>query len=1088
MGKVVWLYEILVLLILVSFHFQVDFSLSFSSSINSTHLCLPEERAALLQFKNTISPPNYPCPIFARKTNSWRESTDCCSWEGVACHKVTGHVIGIDLSENCLYGTLPANSSLFHLQKLQWLDLSFNSFHGCLTPNSSLFLLQGLQRLNLSWNDFNCSILSAFNQLVSLTHLNLHSSGFYGLIPSEISFLPKLVLLDLSGNGALRFDNHNFNMLASNSTSLRNLFLDNVNMYSVAPTSLLNLTSSLNSLSLASCGIAGEIPSEIFRLPYLIYLDLNENYGVTGSLPTSNWSSPLSLLDLNNCHFKESLPAALGNLTQITSLDLSGNSFRGQIPDVFENLNKLTTLEFDGCNFSGQLPVTMLNLTELVHLGMSNNRLEGPLPHHINGLQNLKELFLNGNRISGGLPSWLFTLPSLQNLELGNNKLTGPIDDQIQFPNAVLQRIVLENNEIHGPLPSFFFELENLTDLVLSSNNFSGSVKSNMLSKLQKLRGLYLSNNRFLSLSSSSNDVNYTFSKLSSLVFSSCNVRQFPNFLRTAKSLYTLDLSYNKIQGAISQWEAEGWEQLSTLDLSYNFLTSLSQFPGKNLKTVDLSSNLLQGPLPVPPPLVDLLLIPNNKFTGNIPFLICNLSLLHVLDLSNNNLGGIIPECLGNLNRSLMFLKLQMNNFYGKIPDSLGTYMVKSLDLNDNLLEGLLPRSFENCSSLEILNVANNNLLDTFPHWLGHLPLLKVLILRFNRFHGPIHNSTAPSSFPKLQIIDVSHNELTGFLPTNFFQNLRGMIDVPQFGISSPHQFWMRLRDNQGGYLTYNYQDSVNVTSKRTEIELMKLLNIFTAMDFSDNLFHGHIPEELGELCSLQVLNLSHNSLTGPIPPSFGNLVALESLDLSSNNLGGEIPSQLTNLTFLAVLNLSQNNLVGPIPHGKQFDTFENDSYGGNLGLCGFPLSKKCGNNLQLSSTSFTEDDDSEIAFIWKLAMMGYGCGLVLGLSIGYIVFATLKPWWLIGITCGSRHQRVTALNLFGMNLSGTIPPHLGNLSFLAWLNLGNNSFHGSLPIELVNLRRLKSIKLSNNNLQFQRGNPILVWFLRRTSEHVFEW
>ena len=69
-----------------------------------------------------------------------------------------------------------------------------------------------------------------------------------------------------------------------------------------------------------------------------------------------------------------------------------------------------------------------------------------------------------------------------------------------------------------------------------------------------------------------------------------------------------------------------------------------------------------------------------------------------------------------------------------------------------------------------------------------------------------------------------------------------------------------------------------------------------------------------------------------------------------------------------------------------------------------------------------------------------------------------------IGVTCGSRHQRVTALNLFGLNLSGTIPPHMGNLSFLSWLDIGNNSFHGSLPIELANLRRLKSISLSNNN------------------------
>ncbi|MBA0785438.1 hypothetical protein Gotri_028171, partial [Gossypium trilobum] len=93
------------------------------------------------------------------------------------------------------------------------------------------------------------------------------------------------------------------------------------------------------------------------------------------------------------------------------------------------------------------------------------------------------------------------------------------------------------------------------------------------------------------------------------------------------------------------------------------------------------------------------------------------------------------------------------------------------------------------------------------------------------------------------------------------------------------------------------------------------------------------------------MLNFSHNNFTGPIPASFGNLVALESLDLSSNKLGSSIPSEMTNLTFLEVLNLSENNFVGPIPHGNQFDTFDNDSYSNNLGLCGLPLSKQCINH-----------------------------------------------------------------------------------------------------------------------------------------------
>lgn len=71
-----------------------------------------------------------------------------------------------------------------------------------------------------------------------------------------------------------------------------------------------------------------------------------------------------------------------------------------------------------------------------------------------------------------------------------------------------------------------------------------------------------------------------------------------------------------------------------------------------------------------------------------------------------------------------------------------------------------------------------------------------------------------------------------------------------------------------------------------------------------------------------------------------------------------------------------------------------------------------------------------------------------------------------VGVTCGSRHLRVTVLDLSFMNLTGTIPPHLGNLSFLVELRFHNNSFHGSLPHELACLRRIKLISYGYNNLE----------------------
>ncbi|XP_041028042.1 probable LRR receptor-like serine/threonine-protein kinase At3g47570 [Juglans microcarpa x Juglans regia] len=68
-----------------------------------------------------------------------------------------------------------------------------------------------------------------------------------------------------------------------------------------------------------------------------------------------------------------------------------------------------------------------------------------------------------------------------------------------------------------------------------------------------------------------------------------------------------------------------------------------------------------------------------------------------------------------------------------------------------------------------------------------------------------------------------------------------------------------------------------------------------------------------------------------------------------------------------------------------------------------------------------------------------------------------------VGVTCGSKHLRARALNLCHKDLVGTIPPHIGNLSFLVSLNISNNSFHGSLPNELSRLYRLQFLDLRYN-------------------------
>ncbi|XP_058214020.1 putative receptor-like protein kinase At3g47110 isoform X5 [Rhododendron vialii] len=68
-----------------------------------------------------------------------------------------------------------------------------------------------------------------------------------------------------------------------------------------------------------------------------------------------------------------------------------------------------------------------------------------------------------------------------------------------------------------------------------------------------------------------------------------------------------------------------------------------------------------------------------------------------------------------------------------------------------------------------------------------------------------------------------------------------------------------------------------------------------------------------------------------------------------------------------------------------------------------------------------------------------------------------------VGVTCGRRHQRVTRLILSYAKLTGSISPHIGNLSFLMILSLKNNSLSHDIPQQIGNLRRLKFMTLYNN-------------------------
>ncbi|XP_051139023.1 probable LRR receptor-like serine/threonine-protein kinase At3g47570 [Andrographis paniculata] len=69
------------------------------------------------------------------------------------------------------------------------------------------------------------------------------------------------------------------------------------------------------------------------------------------------------------------------------------------------------------------------------------------------------------------------------------------------------------------------------------------------------------------------------------------------------------------------------------------------------------------------------------------------------------------------------------------------------------------------------------------------------------------------------------------------------------------------------------------------------------------------------------------------------------------------------------------------------------------------------------------------------------------------------------GVACSPRHRdKVVSINLRSQGLVGTLPPHLGNLTFLRAIILQNNTFQGQIPDEIGRLRRLEYIEFSNNS------------------------
>ncbi|CAH1454212.1 unnamed protein product [Lactuca virosa] len=179
-------------------------------------------------------------------------------------------------------------------------------------------------------------------------------------------------------------------------------------------------------------------------------------------------------------------------------------------------------------------------------------------------------------------------------------------------------------------------------------------------------------------------------------------------------------------------------------------------------------------------------------------------------------------------------------------------------------------------------------------------------------------------------------------------------------------------------------------------------------LSIGDNLFdQTPFPKQVLKLLNLNWLYMANCSIGGEIPAGIGDLKELINFEISSNYITGEIPKEISKLVKLWMLQLWANNLTGTLPVGLR-----------NL------------TNLQFfdASTNYLEGDLSEIRYLNKLK----------------------------------------SLQLFENELSGEIPPELGEFKQLVNLSLYRNQLTGKLPPQLGSLSDFNFIDVSENFLSGQ--------------------
>jgi Leucine-rich repeat (LRR) protein len=633
--------------------------------------CSEHEKSTLLLFLAGLSRDH-------GLTASWRNSTDCCTWEGITCNtnrEVTevslasrgleGHIspsLGslkgmqrLNLSGNSLSGSL--QFGLMFSSSIVSVDVSFNRLGGDLLELPASIPRHPLQVLNISSNFFTGSFPSTtWEKTNNLIALSASNNSFTGQMPSSYCIsAPLLAFLDLSYN---QFSGHIPPGLGKCS-ALIVLKAGHNKMTGILPDELFNATS-LEYLSLSNNGLEGTLDAEhIFKLKNLVFLDLAMT-GLSGKIPDSiGQLKKLEELHLEHNNMSGVLPTSLCKCTSLTTISLRRNNLQGELTNInFSTLSNLKVLDVYGNNFTGTIPESIYSCSNLTALRLSSNKFHGQLSKKIENLKSLTFLSLTDNNFTN-ITNTLRILKSSRNLKvllIGLNfrhEFMPQDEDMDGFGN--IQVLGIQNCSLFGKLPVWLSKLRNLKMLLLWNNRLTGPIPS-WINNLQSLYNIDISNN------SLTGEIPAALMEMPML---------------QAKTMAFLDTTY---------FELPVYQSAEYQYRSFNALPRL----------LNLSSNDLTGAIPLNIGQLGALAsldLSFNNLSGGIPQSVCNLTNLMVLDVSNNHLTGPIPAALNGLN-FLSELNVSNNDLEGPIPSGgqFSTFSDSSFDGNPKLCGFILAR------------------------------------------------------------------------------------------------------------------------------------------------------------------------------------------------------------------------------------------------------------------------------------------------------------------------------------------------------------------------------------------------------------